>query len=183
MPKILENPKESILSYAKEIVLTQGIENLTMREVSKKSGIAVGTIYNYFPTKSILTIELIENYWYEYLNIVDDIDKNFDDLFIKLQEIFKQMNFFVDTFKEIWIKNYSSEYTDDGLNRKNVFLDKLYKKLEKILIKEQDKKTIHLSIDPYIIAKFLILNFMMMAQMNQFEYEDFDKIIKDYLSK
>jgi AcrR family transcriptional regulator len=182
MPKILENPKECILLYAKEIVLTEGIENLTMRAVSKKSGIAVGTIYNYFPTKKDLTIELIENYWYEYLNIVDEIDENYQDLFLKLNEIFNQMTFFVNTFKEIWIKNYSSEYTDDGITRKNVFLDKLNKKIETILINEQNKKVICLSLDPYIIAKFLILNFMMMAQMNQFEYKDFDKIIKDYLS-
>ncbi|MDS0526930.1 TetR/AcrR family transcriptional regulator [Clostridium sp. SHJSY1] len=181
MPKILENPKESILLYAKDIVLTEGIENLTMREVSKKSGIAVGTIYNYFPTKKDLTIDLIENYWYEYLSLVDEADKSSSDFFSKLHKIFNDMAFFVDTFKEVWIKNTSSEYTIDGINRKNIFLDKLTQRLEHIIEKEKDKKNINFSMSSYILAKFLILNFMMMSQMKQFNYDDFEKIIKDYL--
>lgn len=181
MPKILENPKNSILLYAKEIVITEGIENLTMREVSKKSGIAVGTIYNYFPTKKDLTIELIENYWYDYLNLVDNIDKSSSDFFLKLRDIFADMAFFVDKFKEVWIKNNSSEYTIDVMNRKNLFTDKLIKKLEYIIQKEKDEKSISFSMDSYTLAKFLILNFMMMSQTKQFHYDDFEKIIKDYL--
>jgi AcrR family transcriptional regulator len=181
MPKILENPKESILVFAKEIVLNTGIENLTMRQVSKRSGIAVGTIYNYFPTKQDLILELIENYWYEYLISLEEIDKNNTDLFIKLEEIFNKLNFFVDTFKEVWIKNSSSEYTEDGKLRKNIFVDKLNKRLEAILIEAQNKNTITLSIEPAVLAKFLILNFIMMSQMKQFAYEDFNKIIKSYL--
>ena len=182
MPKVLENPKEAVLLFAKEIVLKDGIDKLTMREVSKKSGIAVGTIYNYFPTKKDLTLQLIENYWYEFLYIVEEIDKNYDDLFIKLHEIFNKMNFFVETFKVLWIKNSFSEYTEDGMLRQNVFLDKLTKKIETILITEQNMKVINLSIETDVISKFLILNFITMAQMKQFKYEDFDTIIKDYFS-
>ena len=182
MPKILENPKESILIFAKEIVLNTGIENLTMRSVSKKSGIAVGTIYNYFPTKQDLILELIENYWHEYLHSIEEVDKSNDDLFVKLEKIFNKLNFFVDTFKQVWIKNSNSEYTEDGRLRKNIFLDKLNKKLEAILVEEQNRSTITLSVEPTILAKFLILNFIMMSQMKQFAYEDFNKIIKSYLS-
>lgn len=177
MPKVLESPRETILMYAKEIVNTKGIEHLTMREVSIASGIAVGTIYNYFPTKKALTFELIENYWYDYLLIVDKIDKTEPDLFLKLFKIYEQMNVFVKTFKEIWVKNLASEHTPDGIAKKDIFVDKLSKKIEFMLIEAENNKKISLSILPNILAKFLILNFIMMAQMQSFNYEDFNKIL------
>ena len=54
--------------------------------------------------------------------------------------------------------------------------------VSKKILAEQNMKVINLSIETDVIAKFLILNFMMMAQMKQFIYEDFDTIIKDYFS-
>lgn len=177
MPKVLESPRETILMYAKEIVNTKGIDHLTMREVSIASGIAVGTIYNYFPTKKALTFELIENYWYDYLLIVDKIDKTEPDLFLKLFKIYEQMNLFVKTFKEIWVKNLTSEHTPDGIAKKDIFVDKLSKKIECMLIEAESNKKINLSILPNVLAKFLILNFMMMAQMQSFKYDDFNKIL------
>lgn len=182
MPKVIDNLREAILAQSREIVISQGIDKLTMREVSNKTGIAVGTIYNYFPTKRELTTVLIEEYWNEYLNHIDEIDKKSADLFTKLYEIYKKMEYFVDTFKEIWVKNYTSGYSKDGMERKNIFVDKLVKRIEDILVTAVNNRTIKLRIEPAVIAKFLIQNFMMMAQMKQFEYNDFDKIIRDYLS-
>lgn len=183
MPKVIDNLRENILYEAREIVENHGIDKLTMREVSNKTGIAVGTIYNYFPTKRELTTVLIEEYWNDYLNHLDEIDRNFTDLFAKLYEIYKKMEYFVDTFKEIWVKNYTTGYSKNGMERKNIFIDKLVKRIDEILFKELTNKTIKLSVEPSVIAKFLIQNFMMMAQMKQFEYNDFDMIIRDYFSR
>jgi len=183
MPKVIDNLREIILSQAREIVVNQGIDKLTMREVSNKTCIAVGTIYNYFPTKRELTTVLIEKYWYEYLNHIDEIDNTVDDLFTKLHRIYSKMEYFVDTFKEIWVKNYSTAYSADGIQRKNIFIDKLVGRIEEILTKELKEKTIVLTVEPTLVAKFLIQNFMMMAQMKQFEYNDFDKIIRDYFTR
>lgn len=183
MPKVIDNLRETILLQAREIVVNQGIDKLTMREVSNKTGIAVGTVYNYFPTKRELTTVLIEKYWYEYLIHIDEIDSSVDDLFDKLHGIYSRMEYFVDKFKEIWVKNYSTGYSEDGMVRKNIFIDKLVDRIEKILVDELNKQTIRLTVEPSVIAKFLIQNFMMMAQMRQFEYNDFDKIIRDYFSR
>lgn len=178
LPKILDNPKEEILKHAREIVLNEGSETLTMRKVSQLSGIAVGTLYNYFPTKRDLIIQLMENYWYDYLNAVDEIDKKEEDFYKKLLQIYKSLEMFVQTFLDVWVKNSSSEYSEDGIKRKMGFMEKLNERMETILMKEQDKGRVRLFLDPHTMAKFLLLNFYMMAQMKHFEYEHFEEIIK-----
>jgi AcrR family transcriptional regulator len=181
VPKILDNPREVILIHAREIVLNEGYDNLTIRAVSKKSGISVGTIYNCFSTKTELTLQLIEDYWYGYLDTVDEIDKNESDLFLKLFKIYEKFNSFFDTFKEDWLKNITSGHSENSLIRKNNFSEKIIKRVEVILIEFQNNNSINLFLDPYTISKFLISNFSMMAQFKDFEYKDFEKIIKKIL--
>ena len=178
MTKIIENPKESILYHAKSIVVNEGYNNLTMRSVSEKSGISVGTIYNYFPTKKNLTIQLMEDYWNEYLITVKEIDANEADLFLKLHQIYDELVSFSETFLQVWISTSNSKHDEGSRSRENNFMKKINKCLEEILVKAEGQGTINLSLDVHETSKFLLLNFIMMAQMKQFEYENFEKIIK-----
>lgn len=178
VPKIIDNPEEVILSHARDIILKDGYTSLTMRKVSNNSGIAVGTIYNYFPTKDHLTLRLMEDYWYDYLKALDEIDRLETDLFVKLFRIYKKLDDFTQTFREVWVKNSTPGYTEDSRNRKKNFMQKLSKRLEEILMEAHDKEIIHLPLEPSATAEFLLLNFLTMAQMKQFEYNNFEKILK-----
>lgn len=51
MARVIDNPKQLILSHAKVILYDHGYQKLSMRALSKACGIALGTIYNYYPTK------------------------------------------------------------------------------------------------------------------------------------
>ena len=51
--KLIENPKDMIFQSAKSIAKNKGIDKVNIRLVAKDCGIAVGTIYNYFPQKKI----------------------------------------------------------------------------------------------------------------------------------
>lgn len=55
--------KEELLVVAKEIVAEQGIEHLSIRTIAKRLHIAVGSIYNYFPSKSDLLLAIVEDFW------------------------------------------------------------------------------------------------------------------------
>lgn len=178
VPKIIENPEEVILSHARDILLNDGYTSLTMRKVSNNSGIAVGTIYNYFPTKDHLTLRLMEDYWYDYLKALDEIDRLETDLYVKLFRIYKKLDDFTQTFQEVWVKNSTPGYTEDSRNRKKNFMQKLSKRLEEILMEAQSKGIIRLPLEPSATAEFLLLNFLTMAQMKQFEYNNFEKILK-----
>ena len=57
--------KEEILKQARQIVSEEGIRKLNMRKAAEKSGIALGTLYNYFSDKDDLVISTIESIWHE----------------------------------------------------------------------------------------------------------------------
>lgn len=181
MPKIIANVKDSILNIAKNIVIKEDYDKLTMRKVSEESGIAVGTIYNYFPTKRDLMIQLLEDYWYEYLDAINEIDKNEVEFYIKLEKIFRELEKFLNDFLEVLLKNSRPGFDENSRGRKDLFTEKLIKKIEEILIIAEHKGEVKLILEPHELSKFLFMNFLMMAQMKQFKYENFEKLIKKLL--
>jgi len=51
---------ETILAVALELVVEQGAEALAMREVARRAGVQISSIYQYFPSKSSIIRELAE---------------------------------------------------------------------------------------------------------------------------
>ena len=49
---------ETILAVALELVVEQGAEALAMREVARRAGVQISSIYQYFPSKSSIIREL-----------------------------------------------------------------------------------------------------------------------------
>jgi|GEM_PF-2567121 len=63
MPKRLEITKEDILQCARRKLFEDGYSALTMRGVAGELGVAVGTLYNYFPAKDYLVASLLLEDW------------------------------------------------------------------------------------------------------------------------
>ena len=57
--------EEEILAAARALLLEKGTGALTMRSVAAACGVAVGSIYNYFPSKGALVGTTIESVWTE----------------------------------------------------------------------------------------------------------------------
>ena len=72
MPKIIEGAREKILVNAKRRLFENGYQHLSLREVAKESGIATGTIYNYFANKDYLIASIMLEDWAE---AVDKMEK------------------------------------------------------------------------------------------------------------
>lgn len=49
---------ETILEVALELVVEQGAEALAMRELARRAGVQIGSIYQYFPSKAAILREL-----------------------------------------------------------------------------------------------------------------------------
>jgi AcrR family transcriptional regulator len=60
--------QEAILCVGKEIVLEKGLQGLNIRDIARRCGVSVGSIYNYFPTKSDLMVAIIESVWKEIMH-------------------------------------------------------------------------------------------------------------------
>lgn len=54
---------DKILASAKAILATNGAAALTMREIAKGAGVALGTTYNYFANKDEIVLALVEDFW------------------------------------------------------------------------------------------------------------------------
>ncbi|MEG0272186.1 MAG: TetR/AcrR family transcriptional regulator [Hydrogenoanaerobacterium sp.] len=55
--------KAEILQVCKELISENGLPALNMRTIAQKCNIALGSLYNYFPSKNELTIAAIESVW------------------------------------------------------------------------------------------------------------------------
>ncbi|PUU88603.1 MAG: TetR-family transcriptional regulator [Halanaerobium sp.] len=65
MPKIIENLEEEIAQTALELFRDNPYQNVSMRKIASEVGIAVGTLYNYYPNKWELYIGVFEESWRE----------------------------------------------------------------------------------------------------------------------
>jgi AcrR family transcriptional regulator len=182
LARIIENPQQLILSKAKEILYNEGYMNLTMRNVSKACNIALGTIYNYYPTKKDLVIEMMTEYWHGYINKTQDIVNSDNTFYDKLKIIFDDLSIFLKTFKEIWLKPElydKADYVKDGIERKSLYIGKLILLIEAILIKHNKVKN---NLSSYETAEFIVLNFITIVQMPVFKYPSFEVILKELLN-
>ena len=55
--------KENIIAACQKIAKERGLEAISMRSVASECGMAVGSVYNYFSSKSELLCATIENIW------------------------------------------------------------------------------------------------------------------------
>ncbi len=63
MPKIVPDVRNRILDAVSNGVETEGWKALSLRTLASRCGIAVGTIYNYFPTKEAVLAAAIGRDW------------------------------------------------------------------------------------------------------------------------
>lgn len=55
--------RDALLGAAERIVSEEGFEALSIRRLAAECGVAVGTVYNYFSSKSELVVGVIEHFW------------------------------------------------------------------------------------------------------------------------
>ena len=85
-----ETMRDILLTNARMITDTRGIDELSIRFIAKKSGVAVGTVYNYFSNKEELLLALTEKYWKEILLEMESV--------IILDSFYKQLKEMYDFF-------------------------------------------------------------------------------------
>ena len=72
MPKIIENARKLILDEAKKQIHERGYAATTVRSVAAECGVAIGTVYNYFPSKEILIASFMSDDWNACMENISD---------------------------------------------------------------------------------------------------------------
>lgn len=182
MSRIIENPKKLILSKAKEILYNEGYQKLSMRNISKACGIALGTIYNYYPTKKELFVEMMTDYWHEYFYRAESVADSDCSFYDKLNKIFNELCTFIKTFKEVWLKPElydNPDYIESGIEKEFIYIEKLIIFIENILISEINANKVQSKLGTYETAKFIVMNFITIIQTPVFKYSSFEVILKE----
>lgn len=73
MPKIIKDIEKTIRNCSIQLFIDFGYNNVDMRMISKNSGIAVGTIYNYYENKKQLYLSILEESWQSTFDKLDTI--------------------------------------------------------------------------------------------------------------
>ena len=68
--------QQRILAAANKIFLEHGYRQADMRSIAKEAGIAVGTIYNYYPNKAVLYQAILNQQWEEFNGRIEKITHN-----------------------------------------------------------------------------------------------------------
>lgn len=64
--------REAILSESRKIVMEHGISAINIRTVANACRISVGSLYNYFPSKTDLISAIVENIWQDIFSLSRD---------------------------------------------------------------------------------------------------------------
>ena len=136
---IAATSKEEILEVSRKLVLEKGLSTVNMRMVAKECGVTVGSIYNYFPSKSDLVCATVETIWkdifhmtgkpFEFYDFIDCLSWLFDSI----QEGSKK-------YPEFFTLHSMSFDTDDkskGRRMMEKYFEHLKMNLLQILLKDQ----------------------------------------------
>lgn len=101
--------KEEILKISREIVISEGLSSINMRKVAKECNIAVGSLYNYFPSKKDLISSVVRNIWMDIFH---------------LSEYKTDLHSFLDAINWIYesLENGNKKYNDFLIQHSSIFL-------------------------------------------------------------
>lgn len=116
MPKIIEGLREKIMETGKQILNGGDYAAFSVRGVAERCGVAVGTIYNYFPSKDMLIAEIIAEDWRHSLSTLDEDIRSSDSLGSALYGIALRLREFTERYIDFWTSaaGTGNPYTPGG---------------------------------------------------------------------
>ncbi|SHM62486.1 transcriptional regulator, TetR family [Anaerosporobacter mobilis DSM 15930] len=130
--------KEEILEVSRKIVMKEGLFAINMRTVANECKVAVGSIYNYFPSKADLVSATIEVIWKDILHMTGGY---FD--FINFKDY---LTWFFESIKESGKKYpefftvHSIIFSDDDKEKGRQIMEQYFEDLKKdfLIVLEKD---------------------------------------------
>lgn len=122
MPKIIEGAREKILANAKRRLFENGYQHLSLREVARESGIATGTIYNYFTNKDYLIANIILEDWEAATKKMDEYINEAGSVKEGVFSICQSLDEFCDIYISIWKQPSVAAAASPDMTHRHEFL-------------------------------------------------------------
>lgn len=179
MPKIIQNPEQLILSVARAIIKEDGYPAMNVRAISKKSGVSIGTIYNYFPDKSALDYKVMNFFWSGYEENVKVILSFEAPIMDQIRACYESLEDHLGRFLEMFSVRCSNQTAQRCANPSK---EALINRVSKIL---SDRLVEVCVFDGVItadeVANFIINTHVQMVSYQIYEYELFEKVLQKLL--
>lgn len=134
MPKIIEGAREKILVNAKMRLFENGYQHLSLREVAKESGIATGTIYNYFVNKDYLIASIMLEDWENATKKMEERVSRSATVKEGILGICQAIDEFCEIYASIWQQPSVAAAATPDLEHRNLFLaSQVAEKVERLL--------------------------------------------------
>lgn len=135
MAKKLENIRENAIIETRKVLEEQGYEMLTMRDIAKKCDIAVGTMYNHFPSKEYLTGCVVLEDWTAVYECMTGAASNADSIGRGIYDIYDMMCKFAAQHRYLTSFNSREAKTPCDFHERHTVLLKQIKALLEMLQK------------------------------------------------
>lgn len=179
------DPKEIILSSAKEIALKQGVHKINIRKVAIESGVSIGTVYNYYSTKADLLVAVIESFWSEVFKQIDFSSLEDQSFYEKIQEIYHTLYTYLHKFKKNWLTQISLLTVEEkslGRKKEKAYFSKINTMIISLMDQEESIPVWTNGITKEKIAEFIFDNMLLMLKKDERNIEFFIEILKKIMS-
>lgn len=128
-----------ILNISKKYISKNGLSSFNVRTITKECGISIGTLYNYFPSKSDLIIAAVESVWKEIFEPFTHFHTAdcFPETVKCMYETIENGNSKYPGFFSIHSLNFASEEKKEGIQMMNAYFSRLKENL--LLVLRNDK--------------------------------------------
>ena len=134
MPKIIKDARKSILQAAKTQLLESGYNHFSMRAIASECSIAVGTLYNYFPSKLTMIASVMMEDWEQSLMNMKEGCADVDNIFDGFSVIYNNICSFANIYRDCWAqyKIGNPDFADDT-DRHSVLVGQLKALVEELI--------------------------------------------------
>ena len=172
MPKIIDEAYDMILSIAKKKMFEEGYSALSLRNVAKECGIAVGTIYNYFENKDDLIASIMLEDWKSALDKMDRECRNIDNIQDGFISIYKAIEEFCMIYEMLWDQYALNKGSSKAVSSRHLMLQKqLTERVCQLLIRFGYEKDMDLSV---LLAECVLISTL----RKEISLHQFEKLIQ-----
>jgi AcrR family transcriptional regulator len=153
--KTSEERKTEIVNATLDLLTEEGMQSLTIKNISSRNHISEAAIYRHFSDKNAILVAIVDNFEENLLHTINHPLKNYRNPLKRLQEIMRSHMLFTEKTKGVLfsITGEAIHCNDDELRRKILDVIELYKsKIKKILQDAKRKGLIRKSIDLDIVS-------------------------------
>jgi AcrR family transcriptional regulator len=170
----LENQKEIIFATAKEIIQSENSTSFSIRMISKKCNIGIGTIYKYYGNKEDILIDITKDLWMSYLKEVQENGKDFHVFIHYIEYLYERLDFYTRTFNyQVLSKELSTTFTTVGKSHhtkaQTAFNHEIKSKISTLYNLSDDEAS--------VLSLFIANNLMAIITIQEYDFATFKKIL------